>query len=82
MFTGGRLIAQVRVENERQKQAILSYERSIINALKEVEDRLVGYFKEELRLEELEERFATNSIKRDLSLSQYDAGLISFDDVL
>ncbi|NGX38066.1 MAG: Toluene efflux pump outer membrane protein TtgI [Chlamydiae bacterium] len=82
LFTGGRLIAQIKVANERQRQAILAYEKSIIDALKDVEDRLVGYFKEGQRLESLEEQLSTNSLKRDLSFDQYISGLISLDDVL
>ncbi len=82
LFTGGRLIAQVEVQNQRQKQAILSYESVINEALKDVEDRLVGYFKEGKRLEFLEEQLSTNSLVRDLSLDQYVAGLVSFDEVL
>lgn len=82
LFTGGRLISQIKVENERQKQAILFYERTITTALQEVEDSLVGYFQEEKRLENLEENFQAQSVLRDLTLDRYNAGLISFDDVL
>lgn len=82
LFTGGRLLAQIEVTNERQKQAILNYERVINDALKDVEDRLVGYYKEQTRLIALEEQLSTNSLTRDLSLDQYLAGLISLDDVL
>ena len=82
LFTGGRLVAQVKVENERQKQMILNYEKTVIDALGEVEDRLVSYFKEEKRLEALEERISANSLLRDLSLEQYISGLSSLDEVL
>jgi len=82
LFTGGRLLAQIEVTNERQKQAILTYEKSINDALKDVEDRLVGYFKEEERLIALEEQLCTISLSRDLTYDQYLAGLISLDSVL
>ncbi len=82
LFSGGKLLAQIQVTTERQKQAILNYERAINNALKDVEDRLVGYFEEEKRLVFLEEQLAATSLTRDLSLEQYLAGLISLDDVL
>ncbi|NGX39589.1 MAG: Toluene efflux pump outer membrane protein TtgI [Chlamydiae bacterium] len=82
LFTGGRLVAQVKVANERQKQAILNYEKVIYEAFQEVEDRLLGFFKEEERLESLEEKVAANSELRDLLMDQYCAGLISLDDVL
>lgn len=82
LFTGGKLIAQIKVRNERQKQAILGYEKTVVEALQEVEDRLVGYFKEEKRLESLEEKLSSNSLVRDLTFEQYTAGLIRFDQVL
>ncbi len=82
LFTGGRLLAQIKVANERQKQAILSYENVINTALADVENRLVGYFKEEERLHRLEEQLTSTSLTRDLFLEQYLAGLISLDDVL
>ncbi|MDN3506976.1 MAG: efflux transporter outer membrane subunit [Simkaniaceae bacterium] len=82
LFTGGRLLAQIEVTNERQKQAILAYERAIITALQDTEDRLVGYFKEQERLATLEEQICTISLQRDLTYDQYLAGLISLDDVL
>jgi NodT family efflux transporter outer membrane factor (OMF) lipoprotein len=82
LFTGGKLLAQIEVTNERQKQAILNYERTINDALKDVEDRLVGYFKEEERLSSLEDQLSSTSLQRDLLLDQYLAGLISLDEVL
>lgn len=82
LFTGGRLIAQIKIANERQKQALLNFEQTVKTALKEVEDRLVGYVQEQNRLTALEEQLAAASLTRDLSLEQYLAGLISLDDVL
>jgi outer membrane protein, multidrug efflux system len=82
LFTGGRLIAQIKVTNERQKQALLAYEKTIQESLREVEDRLVGYLQENRRLFALEEQLANSSFLRDLSLEQYVSGLISFDNVL
>lgn len=82
LFTGGKLLAQIEVTNERQKQAILQYEKTVTTSLQEVEDRLVAYFKEQDRLESLEERFSANSLRRDLALEQYVAGLTSLDNVL
>ena len=82
LFTGGRLTGQVQVANEQQKQALLVYEQSILNALQDVETSLVGYFKEGERYDALEERYEANVLTRDLTLDQYFSGLVSFDDVL
>lgn len=82
LFTGGRLIAQLKVTNERQKQTIWNYEKAINNALRDVEDRLVGYFKTGEQLEALEEQLCSSFLTRDLIYEQYIAGLISLDEVL
>lgn len=82
LFTGGRLLGQIQVANERQKQAILAYEKAVITALQDVENSLIGFYKEEERLEAQEERLEANSLLRDYALDQYLAGLVSFDDVL
>ncbi|MDN3506527.1 MAG: TolC family protein [Simkaniaceae bacterium] len=82
LFTGGRLITQIKVEKEIQKQAILKYEKTVIQSLQEVEDRLIGYFKEESRLENLEEKLASNSYILELTMDRYLAGLVPFDNVL
>lgn len=82
LFTGGRLTGQIQVANEQQKQALLSYEQAILNALQDVESSLIGYFKEGERFDALEERYDANKLTRDLTLDQYLSGLVSFDDVL
>ena len=82
LFTGGRLTGQIKVANERQKQALLAYEQAILNALADVEGQLVGYFKEQERLNALGERIEADRLTRNLTLDQYIAGLVSFDNVL
>lgn len=82
LFTGGRLVGQVQVANQRQKQAVLAYERAVLNALQDVEGQLVGYFKEKQRLGALHDRLDAITLTRDLTFDRYLSGLISLDDVL
>jgi len=82
LFTGGKLIGQLKVATERQKQAVLSYEKTVLEALQEVEDRLVGYYMEERRHQALSDRVESTQLFRKLAYEQYISGLISMDQVL
>lgn len=50
----GRVRAEVDVNKSLQRQALLTYEQSVINSLKEVESALVAYFEEGKRKAALE----------------------------
>src|SRR3989337_760517 len=43
LFEGGRIVNKVKGAEARKEQAIFNYEQTILNALKEVNDALVGY---------------------------------------
>ena len=43
IFQGGRLTANLRLARAQQAEAALSYRGTVLNALREVEDALVGY---------------------------------------
>ena len=82
LFTGGRLTGQIRVANERQKQALLFYEQVVLTALSDVEGQLIGYFKEKQRLDALNKKIESELLNQKLTFDQYHAGLASFDEVL
>ncbi|NGX45506.1 MAG: Outer membrane protein OprM [Chlamydiae bacterium] len=82
LFTGGRLIGQLQVETERQKQAVFFYEKAINDSLVDVEVALVGYFKQKERVQNLNERIESNLLIRAYALDQYLAGLIPIFEVI
>lgn len=82
LFTGGRLVGQLKVETERQKQALLNYERAINNSLVDVETALVGFVKQKERGVSLEGRIEANLLVRSYATSQYLAGLIPLFEVI
>src|SRR5260370_19911594 len=49
IFEGGRIRAYIEARNAQEEQALLIYQKAVLNALAEVEDALVGYAKERTR---------------------------------
>jgi multidrug efflux system outer membrane protein len=43
IFTGGRLFGQLDVAKAQQQEALFQYEQTILNALREVDDSLIGF---------------------------------------
>jgi NodT family efflux transporter outer membrane factor (OMF) lipoprotein len=82
IFQGGRILAKIEVENARQEQAAIVYERSILVALQEVEDALIAYAKEQSHRAELSDSVAANVKAVDLANQRYTQGLVDFLSVL
>jgi NodT family efflux transporter outer membrane factor (OMF) lipoprotein len=82
IFAGGRLRAQVAVEDARREQALAAYEKSVLVALEDVENALVGYLRQGERRGRLEAAVAANRKAVDLADELYRKGLTSFIDVL
>lgn len=45
IFTGGRLVNQLKIAEIQKTELVFSYEKTILNALKEVDDSLIGFKK-------------------------------------
>lgn len=82
VFAGGKILANIEVQNERQIQALNSYEKTVLQALTETETALVSYQNEKDRYGLLAD--ALEQHKRSLELSQelYSKGLSDFLSVL
>jgi multidrug efflux system outer membrane protein len=82
IFDFGKRWAAIGEQVSLEQQAFLTYEKTVIAALEEVESDLVAYFNEERRLAALlRETEATRRIF-DLTSDLYRTGLASFTDVL
>ena len=82
VFSGGRLTATVDLSDSRAKEAALTYKKTVLNALTEVENGLVAYRSDRSRQLSL---FATVTSSTDglhLAQDRYEHGLSSFIDVL
>jgi NodT family efflux transporter outer membrane factor (OMF) lipoprotein len=82
VFDRRQIRQNIVVQTERQTQAAISYENTVLAALREVEDDLVALDKEQARREHL--ALAAESARKsaEMSLQMYMAGLSDFRDVL
>lgn len=82
IFSGGQRRATVRLQNARERQAALQYQRTVLGALHEVENALVAYRSEQTRREALETAVARSQDAVDLARQRYRSGIANFLDVL
>jgi NodT family efflux transporter outer membrane factor (OMF) lipoprotein len=82
IFSGGRIRANIRVQDARQEQALRQYEKAVLTALEEVENALSSHTRELRRQESLRSSVAANQRALDLAVDRYTSGLESFLSVL
>lgn len=82
VFNAGKLAAAADVARAQRDQSFLAYKASVLGALEDVENALVGFSQERIRLRSLQK--STDSYRNAASLSQslYQTGAVSFLDVL
>lgn len=81
IFAGGRLWWNVKVQDALAEQALLTYQKTVLTALKDVETALVAYAKEQQRRQALDEAVANNRQAVDLAMKLYIAGKTDFLNV-
>jgi len=82
IFQGGSLLANLHNANAEQQLAMIDYEKTVLQAYKEVESALTSYASEQLRsLELLQEGSSQKSLLRQ-SLLLYETGLVSQESLL
>jgi multidrug efflux system outer membrane protein len=82
IFTAGRNLGNLEASEARQRQEVLRYEQTIIQAFKEVEDSLIAYKKARVARVQYEKLVMFNSRAVNLSQVQYEEGLIDYLNVL
>jgi len=82
LFNFNKNTLRVEIEEEKTKQALFSYEFTILNAFREVEDALIEVetYKEQLASFQRKNKAAANAER--LSLERYDKGVTSYLEVL
>jgi len=82
IFNAGRIRQNIKIEGEKQNQALIQYESSVLTAVKDVENALVDFANEQVRRQALLK--STHSAQTAVSLSRelYTAGLTDFIGVL
>lgn len=81
IFQGGRVRANIEVQDARHEQALLFYEQTILIALEEVENGMVSFAKEQVRRESIKEQVAANEAAVRLANERYIRGLEGFLNV-
>lgn len=82
VFDRSQIRQNIVAQTEVERQALISYEATVLRALQEVEDALHDFVAERVRRERLQAAVGAAADAADLSLKLYTAGLRDFRDVL
>jgi NodT family efflux transporter outer membrane factor (OMF) lipoprotein len=82
LFQGGQGRANVRAKKEEERQAYFAYRAAILKAVRDAEDALVRYAKEQQRLAALQAALQTAKASVALAKQQYKAGVANYARVL
>jgi len=82
IFDAGRIRANIKVQDARQEQALENYEKTVLASFEDVENALVGYAKEQVRLRSLEDAVKSSRESLRLANQLYANGLANFINVL
>jgi outer membrane protein, multidrug efflux system len=75
LITFGRIKYDVQEKRSAQRQALLAYAQSVVNALTDVENWLVAYVKLKDQVAVLTEKLSAVTTQRDLYAAQFEGGL-------
>ncbi len=78
----GRVRSTIDVNKSLQKQALLTYEQTVISSLKDVESALVAYFEEQKRRDSLVLKVSADRRTFEITGQLYEAGLANETQVL
>lgn len=82
LFAGGSIRSNIRAQDSLTEQALVRYEQTLLRAVAEVEDALVGYVEERQRFAALQRSTSAAIESVDLVKTLYMSGLIDFQNVL
>ena len=82
IFDAGRLRQLVVAQDARAEQALISWERTVLNALEETENAMTGFLREQARRRSLGDAATQARHAVELAQSQYGEGLTDFQAVL
>jgi len=82
LFNFNKNILRVEIEEEKTKQALYTYEYTVLNAFREVENALVEVETYKKQLAAVERKYKAAENAEHLSLERYDKGATSYLEVL
>ena len=82
LFEGGRLQGALQLQEGRQQEAAIGYQKTVLRAWQEVDDAMVAYQASQRRRDSLEQAVAHNQRALDSVHQQYAQGTVDFLNVL
>jgi NodT family efflux transporter outer membrane factor (OMF) lipoprotein len=82
IFNWGRIQANIKVKEALNEQAFITYQSTVLNAFKEVEDALVAQVQEQQRGVDLDKSVKAQQLLLTLATERYRKGLSSYLEVL
>ena len=82
VFTAGKIKGNIAIQNARQEQAALTFEKSVYLALEDVEGSLISFGQEQKRYASLTKSVTATRRASSLANDRYKAGLENFLTVL
>jgi NodT family efflux transporter outer membrane factor (OMF) lipoprotein len=82
IFEGGRLKGTLHLREAQQQEAAIVYQRTVLEAWREVDDSLVVYDAEQQRRDRLTEVVTLNQRALSVAQQRYKAGALDYLDVL
>lgn len=82
IFNRDRIRNQIAIEDARTEQALLIYERTVLNALNEVENAMTAFLEQRIQFEAMKRSVAASKNALDLATKRYTDGLTDFQNVL
>lgn len=82
LFDGGAIRNNIEAAKAREEQAVLTYERTVLVALEEVENSLTTLVQDQVQRGTLEEGVAANRQAVSLATDRYTSGIGDFINVL
>lgn len=82
IFRAGALRQNIKVQNALVDQALAGYEATVLGVYEEVENALTSWVNEQRRHAALVEAVSSAQLAYDLSVVQYNSGLVDFQTVL
>lgn len=82
IFEGGMLHRVLELRQDQQKEAAIAYQRTVLNALHEVDNGLIAYDAEQHRRNRLEQAVVQNRRAVQLAQDRYAQGVADFLSVL
>ncbi|WP_144109439.1 efflux transporter outer membrane subunit [Paraburkholderia sp. BCC1886] len=82
IFQGGALVANLRMSKAQQAEAALDYRKTVLMALRDVDNALVVYRTDQARRDSLGDSVSAQQASFDLARDSYRKGITSFINVL